>query len=120
VPSPLFVAPFVIAAVIVAIVLNFFAGKVEDELPGGFNSPKGTTQDPAIAKGVRWTGAALCALLAAMLVPVALASSGRALQVTLLIAASLSTGAWFLVRRRHVRRLAATAALAALSGAFAL
>src|SRR5688500_4199044 len=103
-PGIFVVALIVAAAVAVAVGLRFFA------------PPRARP----IVKSVEWMGAALCGLLAAMLMPVAVASAGRALQVALLIAAVLATGAWFLVRPSPWRRIAALAALSALTGAFAL
>jgi hypothetical protein len=103
-PSTFVVALLVIAAVAVAVALRFFAA----------------TRGLPVVTGVEWAGAVLCGLLAAMLMPVAVASTGRALQVALLIAAALATGAWFLVRPSPWRRIAALAALSALTGAFAL
>jgi hypothetical protein len=119
VPATFVVALLVIGAVVVAIVLNFFAATAEDARPGGVDNPGATAPRPAVAAAVRWTGAGLSAVLAAMLMPVAVASE-RPLPVALLVVASLATGAWFLIRHRQWRRIAGLAALASLTSAFAL
>jgi hypothetical protein len=119
VPSTFIVALLVIVAVVIAVVLNFLGAKREDALPGGPAQPHGTARRAAAAAAVRWTGAGLSAALAAMLMPVAVGSD-RPLPVALLVVASLATGAWFLIRQRHWRRIAGLAALASLTSAFAL
>ena len=102
-PSTFIVALLLILAVVVAVVLNYL----------------GTTLRPATAAALRWTGAGLSAVLAAMLMPLAVNSS-RPLPIALLVVASLATGAWFLIRHRQWRRIAGLAALASLTSAFAL